>query len=83
MQRSLGEMKHPILSDQFKDIEGNLLPQQTTLMRPMHGHLGDMDEDDLEYDYQVLQVSDTGAGGMHRLNSMQHDLIDYTVADDD
>lgn len=83
MKRSLGEMPHPILGNQFKDIDGNVLAQQRNSARPMHGHLGDMDADDLEYEYQVLQVSETGAGGMHRLNSMQHDLIDYSVADDD
>jgi hypothetical protein len=57
-----------------------VLPQQHNTMRPTHGHLGDLDEDDLQYEYQVLMVSETGS---HGLNSMQHNLVNYQVADDD
>jgi hypothetical protein len=70
------------LSEQFKDIEGNLLAQQHNTPRPMHGHLGDLDEDDLEFDYQVRMVNEAGA---RNLNSMQRHLNanEPTVADDD
>jgi len=57
--------------DQFKDIEGNVLSHQHTSVRPSHAHLGDMDEDDLQYEYQVLQVQENGK---RELNSLQQHL---------
>jgi hypothetical protein len=69
------------LSDQFRDIEGNLLAQTRNTPRPMHGHLGDLDSDDLEYAYQVMMVDESH----HAPNSLQLALTkrEVKVADDD
>lgn len=59
------------MSDQFKDIDGNVLAQRRNHPRPLHGHIGDRDEDDLQFDYQVAMVHE---GGPRALNSMQQFL---------